>query len=104
MTTVTNAPGQKFQLTICCARCAPEYDRLRSLYFPGTDCALVCFSMVDRSTMEHVKTKWLAELETHGLFRVAIILVGTQSDRVVPTEATHVQQAEAEVNETRPNL
>ena len=35
-----------------------DYDTLRPSYYPHTDVFLVCFSLVDPSSFQAVKTKW----------------------------------------------
>ena len=59
-----------------------EYDSLRPLSYPGTDIFLVCFSIVDPETLEHVKTKWITEIREHmeGA-KPAILLLGTKLDQ-----------------------
>jgi len=59
-----------------------EYDSLRPLSYPGTDIFLVCFSLVDPPSLEHVKTKWITEIRQHmeGA-KPAILLLGTKLDQ-----------------------
>jgi len=59
-----------------------EYDSLRPLSYPGTDIFLVCFSLVDPETLEHVKSKWIVEINKHmeGA-KPAILLLGTKLDQ-----------------------
>jgi len=56
-----------------------DYDRLRPLSYPGTDCFLVCFSIVNPTSYENVKTKWYPEIRHHAA-DVPFILVGTKED------------------------
>lgn len=57
-----------------------DYDQLRPLSYPGTDCFLVCFSLVDRVSLDNIKAKWLPEIrkETGGVFK--FLLIGTKTD------------------------
>jgi len=59
-----------------------EYDSLRPLSYPGTDIFLVCFSLVDPETLDHVKSKWIVEIRNHmeGA-KPAILLLGTKLDQ-----------------------
>jgi len=59
-----------------------EYDSLRPLSYPGTDIFLVCFSLVDPETLDHVKSKWIVEINKHmeGQ-KPAILLLGTKLDQ-----------------------
>lgn len=41
-----------------------DYDRLRALFYPGTDVFLVFFSIRDHETLEHVKQKWIPEVSS----------------------------------------
>ena len=56
-----------------------EYDRLRTLAYPGTDVFLVCFSVALPSSFENVRDKWIPEVK-HYCPKVPLVLVGTQSD------------------------
>ena len=61
---------------------AEEYDSLRPLAFPGIDIFLICFSLVDPSSFEHIKTKWLQEIKDHIMedSKPVFVLVGTKLD------------------------
>ena len=56
-----------------------DYDRLRPLSYPQTDVFLVCFSVVNPTSLENVEHKWYKELQHHAP-GVPIILVGTKID------------------------
>eukprot|EP00611_Tribonema_gayanum_P019255 TRINITY_DN3296_c0_g1_i2.p1 TRINITY_DN3296_c0_g1~~TRINITY_DN3296_c0_g1_i2.p1 ORF type:complete len:195 (+),score=32.73 TRINITY_DN3296_c0_g1_i2:53-637(+) len=56
-----------------------DYDRLRPLSYPQTDVFLVCFSVVDTTSFQNVKLKWIPELQHHAA-GVPFILVGTKMD------------------------
>lgn len=49
------------------------------LSYPDTHVFCVCFSLVDRKTLEHVKTAWKPELD-HHCPGAPIVLVGTKLD------------------------
>eukprot|EP00127_Corallochytrium_limacisporum_P004523 Clim_evm23s166 gene=Clim_evmTU23s166 len=56
-----------------------DYDRLRPLSYPQTDVFLVCFSVVDPSSFENVKEKWVPEIR-HNCPHTPFLLIGTKSD------------------------
>jgi len=59
-----------------------EYDSLRPLSYPGTDIFLVCFSLVDPPSLEHVKQKWIPEIKEHmDGAKPTILLLGTKLDQ-----------------------
>jgi len=56
-----------------------DYDRLRLLSYPQTNVFLVCFSVVNPSSYENVKEKWVPEI-LHHCPKTPFLLVGTQED------------------------
>ncbi|XP_065883451.1 cell division control protein 42 homolog isoform X2 [Dysidea avara] len=56
-----------------------DYDRLRPLSYPATEVFLVCFSVVDPSSLQSVGKKWVAEI-THHCPGIPFLLVGTKID------------------------
>lgn len=56
-----------------------DYDRLRPLSYPHTDVFLICFSLVNRITMNSVRNKWVPEIQ-HYCPKATWILVGTKAD------------------------
>jgi len=56
-----------------------DCDRLRPLSYPQTDVFLVCFSVVNPTSFENVKEKWIPELRCHNP-QTPVILVGTKID------------------------
>lgn len=59
-----------------------EFDKMRPNTYPGKDVFVICFSIVDRESFEHVKTKWILEIIHHyGKDRIPpVILVGNKMD------------------------
>ncbi|KCV68576.1 Ras-like C3 botulinum toxin substrate 2 [Fonticula alba] len=56
-----------------------DYDRLRPLSYPQTDVFLICFSIVNPSSYENVRSKWFPEISHHSP-KTPIIVVGTKLD------------------------
>ena len=40
-----------------------DYDRLRSLSYPGTDVFLICFSIRNKISFTNVSVKWIKEVQ-----------------------------------------
>ena len=58
-----------------------DYERLRPLSYPGADVFLVCFSLINKTSLSNVETQWVPELRSNGKWkRAPIILVGTKKD------------------------
>jgi len=65
-----------------------EYDRLRPLSYPQTDCFMLCFSIAYPPSLENCRDKWALELDTLGYGTVPRVLVGCKSDlRTDPSPA-----------------
>ncbi|KAK2580439.1 hypothetical protein KPH14_006183 [Odynerus spinipes] len=71
--------GQEFDITLWDTAGQEDYERLRPLSYPNTDCFLLCFSISARSSYENVASKWYPEIK-HHCPNVPIVLVGTKSD------------------------
>lgn len=56
-----------------------DYDKLRPLSYPGTECFVLCFSVVGPASFENVRTKWKPEL-TRCCPGVPLVLLGTKLD------------------------
>lgn len=56
-----------------------DYDRLRPLSYPQTDVFLVCFSVVNPTSFEHITHKWFPEV-SHHCPGTPVILVGNKID------------------------
>lgn len=82
--------SQIFKLNLWDTAGQEEYDRLRPLSYPQTDIFLVCFSVVERSSLRNVTDKWYPEIRENcssgnpellrRLGRRPILLVGTKTD------------------------
>ena len=57
-----------------------DFAHLRPLCYPQVDVALICFSVVDHTSYDNARTKWIREIRRHCP-GVPVILVGTQTDR-----------------------
>lgn len=72
--------GDRFAtVTIFDTKGHTDYDGLRPLSYPNTDIFLICFSVVNRTSFENVKTRWLREVTQHCP-NALLLLVGLKSD------------------------
>ena len=71
--------GEPYHLGLFDTAGQEEYDRLRTLAYPGTDVFLICFSVASQSSFENVREKWIPEIRHHSP-QAPIVLVGTQED------------------------
>ena len=71
--------GQPIQLGLWDTAGQEDYDRLRPLSYPQTDVFLICYSIVNETSLENVKHKWSDKIKYHA-DGVPIILVGTKLD------------------------
>lgn len=58
----------------------PEhYDRLRALWYPHTEVAVICFSIDSRDSLDNIPIKWAPEVK-HFCPNVPILLVGNKKE------------------------
>ncbi|KAK9879649.1 hypothetical protein WA026_006714 [Henosepilachna vigintioctopunctata] len=84
---------EEYNMTLWDTAGQEDYERLRPLSYPHTDCFLVCFS-VDQglASYENVITKWVPEVRHHNPLS-SIILVATKIDlRDDPTVSCYTRQ------------
>ncbi|XP_045469949.1 ras-like GTP-binding protein RhoL [Harmonia axyridis] len=82
--------GEEYNMTLWDTAGQEDYERLRPLSYPNTDCFIVCFS-VDQSlaSYENVTLKWVPEVR-HYKPSTPIILVATKVDlREDPTKSCY---------------
>lgn len=56
-----------------------DYDRLRPLSYPQTDVFVLCFSVASPTSLENVKSKWIAEI-SHHCPEVPVVLCANKVD------------------------
>ena len=56
-----------------------DFDRLRPLSYPNTDCFLVCYSITSEVSLANIRHRWIPEIK-HYCPTASIILVGMKSD------------------------
>jgi len=71
--------GAPFCITLWDTSGHEDYDCLRSLSYPHADVFILCFSVVNPSSFEHICTKWHPEI-TKYCPKQHILLVGTKTD------------------------
>jgi len=71
-----------------------EYARIRIMSYNHADCFLLCFSVTDTITFQHVKHVWIPELR-HYSPKTPIVLLGTKTD-LRKTEKTSIYREEAD--------
>ena len=74
-----NIGGETYTLGLFDTAGQEDYDRLRPLSYPQTDVFLLCFSIVNPTSFENIREKWITEI-SHYSPNTPIILVGTQID------------------------
>jgi Ras-related C3 botulinum toxin substrate 1 len=56
-----------------------DYEKLRVYSYPDTEVFIICYSVVNPSSFENVKTKWIKEVKKHCP-ETPIVLVATKLD------------------------
>lgn len=57
-----------------------DFAHLRPLCYPDVDVVIICYSVVNIDSYEHVKTDWIKEVRKHCP-GAPVVLVGTQVDK-----------------------
>ncbi|XP_055298691.1 ras-like GTP-binding protein RhoL [Sitodiplosis mosellana] len=86
--------GKDYTLTLWDTAGQEDFDRVRSLSYPNTDCFIICYSISNRASFNNVLSKWYPEIQ-HCSPSVPIILVGTKSDLRYPNSEKFVTLNEA---------
>jgi Ras-related C3 botulinum toxin substrate 1 len=71
--------GQPLAMNLWDTAGQEDFDRLRPLSYPSTDCFLVGFSVISRSSYNNISEKWIPELN-HYCPNTPKVLVGTKID------------------------
>ncbi|XP_076289339.1 ras-like GTP-binding protein RhoL isoform X2 [Lasioglossum baleicum] len=71
--------GQEYDMTLWDTSGQEDYERIRPLSYPNTDCFLICFSINSRDSYENVMTKWHPEIKCFCPNK-PVVLVGTKGD------------------------
>jgi len=71
--------GVDFALTLWDTAGQEEYEKLRPLSYPKTDCFILCYAVNNKSSFANVEHKWIPELR-HHCPKAAVLLVGTKND------------------------
>lgn len=71
-----------------------ELEGIRTLSYANTDIFLLCFSVVDKTSFENVKNKWLEEIK-HYSKDPTLLLVGTKTDLRGTPNTENVTEEEA---------
>lgn len=71
--------GQKHNLSILDNAGQHDYENMRSCTYKDSEVLVLCYSVVDRESLESIKDFWVPEVKQCGR-RKPIILVATQTD------------------------
>ena len=74
-----NYKGSEVKLQIWDTAGHEDLGRLRPIAYANTDCFIICFSLMDKSSLENACQKWISEVKTTAR-ACPCILVGTKMD------------------------
>ncbi|ALC47082.1 RhoL [Drosophila busckii] len=83
----------EYNLTLWDTAGQEDYERLRPLSYPNTNCFLLCYSISSRTSFENIKSKWWPEIRHFGS-NVPVVLVGTKLDLRIPNSEKFVTTQE----------
>eukprot|EP01102_Stenamoeba_stenopodia_P011325 TRINITY_DN3468_c0_g1_i1.p1 TRINITY_DN3468_c0_g1~~TRINITY_DN3468_c0_g1_i1.p1 ORF type:complete len:716 (+),score=182.00 TRINITY_DN3468_c0_g1_i1:90-2237(+) len=70
-----------------------DYDRLRPLSYPGTDCFLICCSAVSPTSLQNIESRWIPEAR-HHVPNAKVVIVCTKTDLRSSTTSKVVSTAD----------
>ena len=70
----------RVNLFLCDTKGHSKYDDLRPLCYPNTDIFIICFSLINATTLDSVRNKWFPEIENYCKNNIPVLLVGTKLD------------------------
>ena len=79
-TTQLEVGKYRINLVLCDTKGHDKYDQIRPLCYPDTDVFVICFSLIDGTTFNRVRTKWQEEVKRYSKNDIPILLVGTKLD------------------------
>ena len=88
---VKNYKGCEVKLQIWDTAGHEDLGRLRPIAYAGTDCFIICFSLMQRNSLESACKKWIQEVKTTAR-ACPCILVGTKLDLREELEAAGDQE------------
>lgn len=74
-----NIDGRQATLNVWDTAGQEDFETIRLLSYPDADVGIMCFSLVQSSSLKNIVTRWAKELSENNK-KAKIILVGTQSD------------------------
>ncbi|XP_069117252.1 cell division control protein 42 homolog [Argopecten irradians] len=89
----TYVDGNKYGITL--TDMAGEHDDLATSTYKETDVFIICYSVVDRDSLDSVRDFWAPEIRNIAKKR-PVILVATQTDLRKPAKSQHVSKKEGE--------
>ncbi|XP_033734168.1 rho-related protein racD-like [Pecten maximus] len=72
--------NQEFTISVFDCSSKPDHASIRLFAYKDTDVFVMCYSVMDRDSFDHVKSKWLPEVTNVMGKRVKLVLVATQTD------------------------
>ncbi|OWF50813.1 rac-like GTP-binding protein ARAC11 [Mizuhopecten yessoensis] len=72
--------NQEFTISIFDCSSKPDHASIRLFAYKDSDVFALCYSVMDRDSFEHIKSKWLPEVTNIMGKRVNFVLVATQID------------------------
>lgn len=92
-TGTVSAYGQKYTINIKDTAGQFEDSEMREMVYKESNVCVICYSVLDRDSMESVKSLWVPEIKNFSK-KVPIVLVATQSDLREKDNTDHIDRAE----------
>lgn len=84
--------GEQYTVSIFDTAGQHDYENVRAFSYHDSEAIIVCFSVIDRDSLQNVRDVWIPEVNRHMKRRKPLLLVGCQTDQRKDDNPDHVSE------------